>query len=168
MRKCMLFLLGAVCVPLLLPGCASNPEADARREAVEAEIGAILAEPLDIETYGETRRCLTDRESRNFYALDDKRIVFEGYRDRLWLNTLIGRCPDLRWGDTLRVRSVSWSRICEMDRFVVTDWFEWPWYRRWPWRWSTDFGSGVPCTLGKFQPVTEQQVEAIERVLETR
>lgn len=161
-------VLATVAASVLLAACATNPEAEARRQAVEDEIAAILAEPLDPEVYGESKRCLSDRESRNFYALDDQRVVFEGYRDKLWLNTLPYRCPDLRWGTALRVRSISWTRICEMDRFVVGDWFDWPWYRRWPWRWTSDFGTGMTCTLGKFQPVTEQQVDAIERVLESR
>ena len=153
-------------VLLLLAGCATDPEVASQRQAMEEEIAAILAEPLDPEIFGETKRCLTDRESRNFYPLDDKRIVFEGYRDRKYLNTLIGRCPDLRWGDRLWIKSVGWSRICEMDTFVVTDWFEWPWYRRYPWRWGSTWSTGMTCTLGKFQPVTDQQIDAIQQVLD--
>lgn len=158
---------GAVLI-LLLFGCATDPEVLAQRQAIEDEITAILAEPLDAEKYGEPKRCLTDRESRNFYALDDRRIVFEGYKDRIYLNTLAARCPDLRWGDRLWVRSVSWSRICEMDRFVVTDWFEWPWYRRYPWQWGETWHTGMPCTLGKFQPITEEQLDAIRSLIDRR
>ena len=166
-HKVMLLVLVVVAL-LLLTGCATDPEVLAERQAMEDEIAAILGEPPDPETYGEPKRCLTDRESRDFYALDDRRIVFAGYRDRMYLNTLIGRCPDLRWGDSLWVRSVTWSRICEMDKFVVTDWFEWPWYSRYPWRWGSTWGTTVPCTLGKFQPVSQQQIDAIKDVLDRR
>ena len=58
--------------------------------------------------------------------------------------------------------------MCEMDTFYVADWFGWPWYRRWPWYWGWGWGASASCTLGKFQPVTEQQVDAIERVLDAR
>lgn len=158
----------AIVAGLLLGACASNPADVERQKAIDEEIAAILAEPLDPAVYGETKRCLTERESRDFRAIGDEWIVFSGHGDKLWLNTLIGHCPDLRWGDTLRIRSVSWTRICEMDRFVVSEWFEWPWYRRWPWQWGGGWSSGMPCTLGKFQPVTLEQVDAIERALKSR
>jgi hypothetical protein len=74
----------------------------------------------------------------------------------------------LRFGDALQVRSYSWARICEMDSFQVVDWFDWPWYRRWPWHWRADWGMGMQCTLGKFQPITESQLGEIEAVLKSR
>jgi len=86
---------------------------------------------------------------------------------KLWVNTLRGRCHDLRHGDVLIVRKSSGTRMCDMDRFEVSDWFDWPWYRRWPWQWGS-FGSGASCGLGKFQPVTEAQVQEIEALLKSR
>jgi len=58
--------------------------------------------------------------------------------------------------------------MCDMDSFEVTDWFDWPWYRRWPWHWGGSWGVGMRCTLGKFQPVTEDQVNAITELLKSR
>jgi len=58
--------------------------------------------------------------------------------------------------------------MCDMDRFHVADWFDWPWYRRWPWHWGGNWGMGMQCTLGKFQPVTAGQVAEIEAVLKSR
>jgi hypothetical protein len=55
-----------------------------------------------------------------------------------------------------------------MDTFEVAEWFEWPWYRRWPWRWGLDWGTGMRCTLGKFQPVTRSQVDEIEAIIRSR
>ena len=49
------------------------------------------------------RRCLGDMDYRHFRALDEKHILFEGRRDRLWVNTLRTRCSDLRFGDVLVV-----------------------------------------------------------------
>ena len=74
------------------------------------------------------------------------------------------RCFDLRHGSVLRVRRFSYSRICDADHFAVDDWFEWPWYTRWPWHWGA-WSTGMTCTLGKFYPVTEGQVAEIEALL---
>lgn len=153
---------------LLFMGCATSPVVEERRQAMEADIDAILSEPIDAAQYGEAKRCLADREYTDFRALDERRILFHGRGDKLWLNTLRLRCPDLRFGDTLQVRSFSWARICEMDSFQVVDWFDWPWYRRWPWHWRADWGMGMQCTLGKFQPITESQLGEIEAVLKSR
>jgi hypothetical protein len=145
----------------LVAGCAVSPEVETRRQAIEADIDEILSLPLDPSEYGETKRCLSDMEYRNFRPLDDRHILFEGRRGKLWINTLRGRCSDLRYGDVLIVKQFSGSRMCDSDRFAVTDWFDWPWYRRWPWHWGT-WGTGPACVLGKFQPVTPAQVAEIE------
>ena len=55
--------------------------------------------------------------------------------------------------------------MCEMDRFHVADWFDWPWYSRWPWDWGT-WTTGQMCMLGEFQPVTKAQVDEIEARLD--
>jgi hypothetical protein len=165
-EQCILVVLSAA---LLCTSCAISPEAQERRQAVEEDIEAILSEPLDVEQYGETQRCLAAREYRDFRAIDDQRILFESRRGKLWLNTLRMRCPDLRHATVLRVRSISTvGRICDMDTFEAGDWFTWPWYRRWPWHWGTRWGTGMTCSLGKFQPVTAAQVEAIEAALKSK
>lgn len=165
MRAMKIALVFLACVALLLlVGCAVSPEAEERRRAVEAEIDAILSQPLPAE-FGEMQRCLRDTDFRNFRALDEKHILFEGRRDRLWVNTLRSRCPDLRYGHVLVVKQFSGMRMCDTDRFYVTDWFDWPWYRRWPWHWGGSWTTGMQCSLGKFQRVTADQVAEIEAVL---
>lgn len=158
----------ACCSIMFCAGCAVSPEAESRRQAMEADIDEILAYELDPAEFGETKRCLSDHDFRNFRPLGDRHILFEGRRDKLWINTLRGRCHDLRHGDVLVVRSFSGSRLCDMDRFQVSEWFDWPWYRRWPWHWGGSWGTGAMCSLGKFHPVTEAQVSEIEAVLESR
>ena len=153
---------------LLCAACATSPEVERRRQEKEADITEILSYELDPAEFGEIKRCLSDNEYRTFRALDDRRILFEGRRGKLWINTLRGRCHDLRFGDVLVVRQTTGSRMCDMDRFQVADWFDWPWYRRWPWYWGGSWGTGATCSLGKFQPVTEGQVSEIEAVLESR
>jgi len=136
---------------------------------VEDEIANILAAPAEEADYEQAQRCLSAHDYRSFHVLDDRRIVFEGAHGKLWLNTLPMRCPDLRFATALRVKSTfSSSRICELDRFEAGDWFDLTWYRRWPWHWGSTWSSGVPCSLGEFQPINEGQLEAIRQALRSR
>lgn len=161
-----IYVLGASF--LLFSGCATSPEVESRQAAIEEDINAILAVELDPAEFGETKRCLGEADYRNFHALDDQRILFKGRRDKLWINTLRARCPDLRWGDVLVIRQFTARRMCDGDHFTVGEWFDFPWYRRWPWYWGPNWGMGMQCTLGKFQPVTAEQVAEIEAVLDRR
>ncbi|MEQ8860536.1 MAG: DUF6491 family protein [Pseudomonadales bacterium] len=145
---------------LLVVGCASAPadrEASERRQETVADI---LNQPLDAEEYGTPRRCMSEIALRDFEPLGDRYLVFEGSRGTLWLNELKGRCPGLDRGRTLAFRNQSFQ-VCEFDQFLVSDWFVWSRYRRWPWNWT----DGIPCTLGKFQPVSGDQVDALRAAL---
>ncbi len=153
---------------LLCTSCATSPDVESRRLAIETDIAKILSEPLDPAIYGQTKRCLAEREYRNFRALDDRRLLFEGRGETLWLNTLRMRCPDLRHHSVLLVKRTSATRMCDMDTFQAGDWFDWPWYRRWPWHWMSDWGMSARCSLGEFQPVTASQVADIEAALKSR
>ncbi|MDH4048632.1 MAG: DUF6491 family protein [Gammaproteobacteria bacterium] len=159
--------LPTAAVILLCAGCATSPEEESRRQAIETEIGMILAHPLDPSVYGETKRCLGDNEYRSYRRLDDRRMLFEGRNDKLWVNTLRTNCPDLRRDGVLVVRSFTARRICDGDNFSVSEWFDWPWYRRWPWHWGS-WNTGMTCVFGEFQPVTEDQVAEIDLLLDSR
>ena len=150
---------------LVLAGCASAPEIEERRAAINADIDEILSLTLDSEELGEPERCISEAQYRNFRALGDRHMLFEGSRDRLWVNTLRGRCVDLAHGDYLITRPFSARRLCDGDRFEVAEWFDRPFYRSWPWTWGR-WPTGPSCTLGKFQPVTQGQVDEIEALLE--
>lgn len=158
----------AICVAaglLIIAGCASSPDDESRRLAMEADIQDILE--LSLGEDGKPLRCLSDLQYGGFRALGEKHLLFTGRGDKRWVNTLRTRCYDLRHGSVLRVRSHSFSRLCDADRFAVDDWFEWPWYSRWPWHWGS-WSTGMTCSLGKFYPVTESQVAEIEAVLRSR
>ena len=147
-------------VALLAAGCAStppDPEAEARRQEAVADI---LSQPLDAEEYGEPRRCVSNLVDRDFEALGERYLVFDGPGDKLWLNELRGRCPGLDHANSLVFRSRSFQ-LCELDQFRNSDLFVWERYQRPPWLWM----NGIPCTLGKFQPVTKEQVSALRETL---
>lgn len=149
----------------LCAGCATPPDVQADREAVEADIEEILSLTRDNPDYGGPERCLSDIRIQSYRALSDEYLLFEGLGDKQWINKLRGTCHDLRWGHVLVTKSFTGTQLCELDRFQVTDWFSWPWYRRWPWDWSA-WSTGQTCILGKFHPVAEHQVAEIEALLD--
>jgi uncharacterized protein DUF6491 len=152
-------VVGALMSLFLLFACAADPKLEAAREEKSLQVARILSETSD---YSEPRRCLRSHEYRNFEILDDRRIIFSGSRDKRWLNQLRGTCPGLRTGHALKfVSRTGMSQICDLDSFEVVDFFYYPRFRRWPWDWF----DGVRCTLGKFEPITEQQAESLKLAL---
>ena len=149
---------------LLLSGCATSPEAEDRRQAMEADIDEIMNYKLDAAEFGEAKRCLSENEYRSFRPLGDRHILFEGRRDKQWVNVLRGRCTDLRHDNALVVKSFSARRMCDSDRFAVTDFFGAGSYGRG----ATALASGPTCVLGEFRPVAQAQVKEIEGRLEAR
>lgn len=150
-------------VAALVAGCASAPETAERRERVEQTVADILNEPLPEGAYDTSRRCVSRTSLRDVEILSDRHLLLESPRGTFWLNELRGRCPDLRSHRTL-VFEPHGLQLCDMDRFKVTDFWYWPRYQRWPWRWF----EGVSCTLGRFHPVTEEQVSSLRAALRPR
>lgn len=161
-------LLSMAAAALGLAACATSPVEEQRMQEVEANVNEILAVPLDEQQFGPTRNCLGQGDYRSFRPLDEKHVLFEGSRDRLWINTLRVRCGDLRYGDVLVVRHFMGTQLCDGDRFSATDWFEWPWYHRAPWQWGASWSTGMQCVLGDFQPVTADQVAEIDALIKQR
>jgi hypothetical protein len=147
---------------LLVTGCATSPEEEDRREAIEADILDILSLSLGEDV--KPVRCLSELQYRGIRPLDEKHLLFTGKGDKQWVNILRHRCHDLRHGSVLRVRLHSTMHICSTDRFAVDDWFEWPWYSRAPRHWGA-WSTGMTCTLGEFYPVTEAQLAEILAVI---
>ena len=159
----------ALIASLLLTACAVSQEQLQRQQQAEQDIEAILSQPAEQSDYVETKRCLRGSEYRDFRALDTRHLLFEGSRGRLWINRLSAPCPDLRHASVLRVRQWSGTRrICRLDTFQAGDWFDWPWYRRSPWRWGSGWGSKMTCSLGEFQAVTPAQVAALEAAIRSK
>ena len=153
-----LFLLISA-LAFIVTGCAGTEEIEERRTEINADIEEILTLTLESEDFGEPTRCITEAQYRNFKLLGDRYMLFEGSRDRLWINTLRGRCVDYHRGDVLITRPFSARRLCDGDRFEVADWFELP-------RSVGRLPAGPTCSFGEFQPVSQGQVDEIEALLE--
>lgn len=155
------FTLGGLALALLLGGCAAS-ERERQQEAARQEtLEEILSQPLDADEYGTARRCISSIGYRDFEVLGDRHVLFKGPGGKLWLNELRGLCPGLRHAQALAFDTDS-HQICDLDRFVIGDLFHLPRYRRWPWQWM----DGIPCTLGRFQPISTGQAEALRAALE--
>lgn len=145
---------------LILTACSTpSPLAESQKQAVEADIDDILSYELDPTEVGEPRRCLSESAYRSYRALGDRHLLFEGRKDKQWINVLRSRCRDLNRGDMFIVRPTSSTQMCNLDRFQVAD----PLSTR-TWR---DLGTGASCALGEFIPVTKSQVEEIEKRLDS-
>jgi hypothetical protein len=150
-RYLYLLILSAV---LLVAACASSPQDEQRRLERETAVDDVLSYKLDPAEYGESKRCLSDMEFKSYRALDDRHLLFKGRSGRLWVNKLRGRCPHLEPSSVLIVRKFGGSRFCSMDTFEATEWFG---YSRVP---------GIRCVLGEFQPVTQAQIDEIEKIMD--
>jgi hypothetical protein len=137
---------------LALTACMSAPEreaSEAQAAAREEAIQDILTTPLAAEDYVESERCLSTYAYRSVEVLDDRNVLFKGPGDRAWINQLRHRCIGLRRNDALQFELRD-NRLCELDSFESVDTLFRVWSR-----------TSATCTLGKFQPVTPEQVEAL-------
>lgn len=134
-----------------LVGCAGagpSPEQQASEAAKHEAIEDILNKPLSAEEYAQKERCLSARAYHRVDVLDDGHLVFKGMGDKVWLNQLRNRCVGLRRNDILQF-DMREPRLCDLDTFQSISPF------------MGGISSSV-CALGKFTPVTPEQVKAIE------
>ena len=142
---------------LAITGCAASPDAERKRQEMEADIDDILSYELDPAEHGEPRTCLNESDIRGYEALGDRHILFRGRQGRLWVNSLRARCLGLNRDGIFVFEPNAGRRYCDMDRFSVVD------------RVGGMRAAAAPnCTLGEFKPVTEDQVEEIRNRLEMR
>jgi hypothetical protein len=143
---------------VVFAGCATSPEDEERRKAMEADVDEILRYELDPLEYGEPRKCLPESEYRSYRALGKRHLLFFGRQNRQWVNVLRGRCSNLSRDSIFIMEPATSAQLCELDRFRVGDRLD-----------SVRNASMMPtCVLGIFKPVTEAQVKEIEARLEMR
>ena len=141
---------------LALAACAASPVDEQRRKDMEADIDEIMSYELDETEFGEPRHCLSKSQYRNFRALGDRHLVFEGRNDKQWVNVLRGRCHGLDDNSAFIIEPTSAGRVCQLDRFEAVD------------RSNMGMALGTACVLGEFKPVAKAQLEEIEARLEAR
>ena len=146
---------------LVLAGCATSPEEAEEKRAKEADIDEIVNYQLDASEVGDEKKCLTDNEYIRFRALGPRHLLFEGKKDKLWINVLRGPCAGLRFNDMFVTKPSTPGRLCDMDHFEALD-------RSDPHVMSRVATAGYKCLLGVFKPAVKAQVEEIEKRLKMR
>ena len=118
----------------------------------DPEIEAILANPLGNADYVNESRCIAGAGYGSVEVVDDRNLIFEGRRGKLWWNRLRQRCLGLHSAMRLTMERRSW-RFCARDRFRGVG------------RSSTELPSTI-CELGNFVELDAESSELLRRAIE--
>lgn len=100
------------------------------------------------------KRCLSLVSIKDTRILDDKNIIYYGMGKKIYRNHLPRRCPGLRPSSTYLHKPIL-GQVCSLDFITVIDGF------------SSHFFRGASCSLGKFEPITKEQLEALKEEIAT-
>jgi len=116
---------------------------EAEEEAADEAEGS-LADELIFET----RDCISASRIRRTDILDNSTIVFFMHGSEIYLNQLPHRCNGLKRSDAFSY-DVRTSQLCNVDTIRLLDTF------------GGEIRQGIGCGLGKFRPITEEQLMAL-------
>ena len=138
MRLMIASLLGLF---IALPAWAQDGETAAEETAEEA-VGAI--EDFDREPV----RCISPSSIRRTEVIDARTVLFYMRGGDVYRNRLAYDCPRLvrekRFSYELRT-----NRLCNVDTIFVLEF------------WGSEMRRGMPCGLGDFYPITEEEAELL-------
>ena len=134
----------AVRTPTAAPSSVPAPPAPSPGAALEA----LLAEVPKDRDYAIQRRCIDASRIRRTETLSESFIVFYLRPRTIWVNQLPRPCDGLRTDSVLSIESNE-RQMCEFH-FVE------------PYNPALDQG-GVSCRLGRFEQVTQEQLDAIRQ-----
>lgn len=105
------------------------------------------AEDEDDELYEDVKpeQCLSVRRIKKTEILDDRTIFFYMSGNKIYRNHLPRKCFGLKRSDSFSYK-LHTSRLCAIDSIKVVD------------RIGGDIRSGASCGLGKFYPISEEEV----------
>lgn len=104
--------------------------------------------PEDLEGYqltGETKTCISTRRIDRTSVLDDENILFEMNGNKVYLNRLNSRCPNLAFEGSFMYQ-ISGTRLCRGEIITVLHSGE----------------RGASCSLGTFELLEEVEEEGEE------
>lgn len=130
---------------------APNPEA-----VEERDVEAVLSDPLGDDEYRVQRNCIWRRQIESVEIIDESLVVFHGrVRGKIRVNKLSQSCVGLRRHMIVTTGSRGGS-ICQMGTLSAKH------------RGNSPFEEPVRCWLGKFDAISETQLEALKRAIEER
>lgn len=112
-------------------------------------------DPLAEIAFGAPVACVNTQRIRRTDVLNDREILFIMHGSEVYLNKLPHRCPRLKMSDTFSYE-VRGSQLCDVDVIRVVDTF------------GGRISPGPACGLGKFLPVTEDQVPLVREQAKAR
>jgi hypothetical protein len=103
----------------------------------------------DSDEYFQLENCISRSAIRRTEVIDDRTIVFHMSHQKIYLNQLPNRCSGLRSARTFSYRPTG-SQLCNVDTIKVVRSI------------SGRPDIGPSCGLGKFRPVTKEEVAMIK------
>lgn len=101
-------------------------------------------------TAPQVEKCLSIVRIDQSKIVDSRHMLFTTADRRMYLNTLPRDCPGMHPGDTYMF-STALSQLCNVDIITILN------------PAGVGFLRGPSCGLGMFEPVTQEQVETLQR-----
>lgn len=99
--------------------------------------------------------CLSLSRVDRTRVLDDQTILFFLRGKAVYRNYLPQRCPGLAQNDRFSYESTG-GRLCSVDTVTVLE------------QWAGRLESGFTCRLGEFHPISPEEIEELEALLDGR
>lgn len=138
MRLIIASLLGLL---IAFPAWAQDDETAAEATAEEAA-GAI--EDFDREPV----KCITASAISRTEVIDERTVLFYMRGGDVYRNRLAYACPRLVREKRFSYELVT-NRLCDVDTIFVLEY------------WGTQLRAGMPCGLGEFFPITQEEAELL-------
>jgi len=106
----------------------------------------------DASTDKEPIRCVKIDRIQNVDVINNENVVFQIGINDYYLNTLPYACNGLRLNQSIMYRT-STNELCDIDVITVLD------------KIGPGYQAGPSCGLGKFKPITKEEIKALKASL---
>ena len=106
----------------------------------------------DAVTDKEPIRCVKIDRIENVDVIDNENVVFQIGINDYYLNTLPYACNGLRLNESIMYRT-STNELCDIDVITILD------------KIGPGFQAGPSCGLGKFKPITREEIKTLKASL---
>ncbi|TDJ44671.1 MAG: hypothetical protein E2O52_07815 [Gammaproteobacteria bacterium] len=144
-------LQATMCVTFLCTGLVSAADDVEDIATEEQSSGRRSEDTSDANIVLDQQNCVRRIDIDHTKIIDDQAILFYMRRSTIFLNKLPRRCSGLRMSGTFSYDTRT-GELCNVDIIHVVNHF------------GGGFRRGVGCGLGKFKPITEEQVELIKEI----
>jgi len=133
----------------LIAVIAMAGEDDATGSGIESDAGSDDDSDDYTGEYFQLENCIRRASIRSTYIVDDRTVIFYMSQQKIYVNQLPHRCSGLRSAGTFSYRTTG-SQLCSVDMITVVR------------SMGRSLSTGPSCGLGKFRPVTKEEVAMIK------